>query len=369
MSDLQGSSGNYVQFHAGVETVSDDERATIDGIIDSMCSESRMVATREGRAVRASHAKTSGVLKGMLTVHDGLAPELRQGLFARPGSYPALARLAQGPGEHLADRVSTHRGLSLKLFGVAGEKLDGHAEDTQDFVLATGPVFPDPDAAGFLKSIKQIEKGTDRPEGIKAAVSATAGVLNSAIKAVTGSDVPRLDFFGHAPLHPVAESYHSQAALRYGEHVAKVALFPVAPEQVALSGQTLDPAADPDVFRNATVEYFRQHAAIFEFRVQLCTDLQAMPVEDASRPWSETDSPYVTVATLTLPRQEALSPARVGFVEEVLSFRPAHTLAAHRPLGSLMRARLQVYRALSAFRHQYNGVAEAEPATLEAVPD
>ena len=369
MNDTPGSAADYVRFHAGIETPIEGEQQTIEAIIVSMRGESGTVAAREGRAVRASHAKTSGILKGELVVHDGLAPAFRQGLFARPGTYPALARLAQGPGEHLSDRVSTHRGLSLKLFGVAGEKLDGHGQDTQDFVLATGPVFPDPDAAGFLASMKMIETATGRPDGVKAAVSTTARVLNTAIRTVTGSDVPRLDFFGHAPLHPVAESYHSQAAIRYGDHVAKVALFPVGPEQVALAGKTLDPSADPDVFRNATVAYFREHGATFEFRVQLCTGLEAMPVEDASVQWNEADSPYVTVATLTLPRQEALSPARVMHVEETLSFRPAHSLAAHRPLGSLMRARLQVYRALSAYRHQYNMTAEAELASLDAVPD
>lgn len=204
---------------------------------------------------------------------------------------------------------------------------------------------------------------------MKAAVSATARVLNTAIKAVKGSDVPRLDFFGHAPLHPLAESYHSQAALRHGDYVAKIGVFPVAPEQVAMAGEPLDPKADPNVFREKTQEYFRFHPAVFELRVQLCTDLESMPVEDASRQWSEAESPYVTVATLTLPVQEALSPERVRYVEEVLSFRPAHCLVEHRPLGSLMRARLQVYSALSAFRHHYNSVGEAEPARLDAVPD
>lgn len=368
MSDAAGSAPHYVRYGAGVETASADEQEAIDGIIASMHHESEMVAGREGTAVRASHAKTSGVLKGTLVVHDGLAPALRQGLFAKPGTFEALVRLAQGPGETLADTVSTHRGMAIKVFGVEGEKLDGHAENTQDFVLATGPVFPDPDAAGFLKSMKQIEKGP-QGEGVKAAVSATARVLNTAIKAVKGSDVPRLDFFGHTPLHPVAESYHSQAALRHGDYVAKVAVFPVGPEQVAMADVALDPKADPNVFRDKTQEYFKSHDAVFEFRVQLCTDLESMPVEDASKQWSEADSPYLTVATLTLPVQEALSPARVRYVEEVLSFRPAHALVEHQPLGSLMRARLQVYSALSAFRHHYNSVSEAEPATLEAVPD
>ena len=361
---------SFVRYHLGIETTQPGETETIDNIVTSMQNETvKVAAGNTGRAVRASHAKTSGVLKGTLVVHDGLTPALRQGLFAQPGSYPALARLAQGPGEHLSDRISTHRGLSLKLFGVAGPKIDGHVEDTQDFVLATGPVFPDADAAAFLKSMRQIEAVSGGHDTLKTVVSTTARTLNAAAKVVTGQDVPRLDFFGHAPLHPLAESYHSQAAIRYGDHVAKVALFPTSAEQVARSGETLDPGADPDVFRNATAAYFRDHDAVFELRVQLCTDLESMPIEDASVLWSEQDSPYVTAATLTLPRQDALSPARVGFVENRMSFRPGHSLEAHRPLGSLMRARLGVYSALAAFRMTQDAAAAIEPKTLEEVPD
>ena len=60
-----------------------DETETIDSIVTSMQTETvKVAAGRTGRAVRASHAKTSSVLKGMLMVHDGLTPALRQGLFA-----------------------------------------------------------------------------------------------------------------------------------------------------------------------------------------------------------------------------------------------------------------------------------------------
>ena len=138
--------------------------------------------------------------------------------------------MAQGPGEHLSDTVSTRRGLVLTLFGVSGPKLDGHTEDAQDFVLATGPAFPDADAGALLKDMRRIEAASGGHETLRTAVSATARTLNAAAKAVTNSDVPRLGFCGHATLHPLAESCHSQATIRHGDHVAKVALFPVSAE-------------------------------------------------------------------------------------------------------------------------------------------
>jgi hypothetical protein len=362
-------SADFVRFHDGIETPSPEEQDTIRSIIDTMMSESRKVAAKEGRAVRASHAKTSGIVKGRFEVLQGLPPAFAQGICAQPRAYDVLARFAQGPGETLRDTVSTHRGCALKLFGVEGQKLDNHPGNTQDFVLATGPVFPDPDAASFLRSMKGIEKNVGRSDSFKAAVAATAQVANKAIKAVKGSDVAVLDFFGHPPLHPLAESYHSQAALRWGDAIAKVALFPVSPGLVALADTRLDPKQDPDVFRHAVAEWFRSNEAVFEFRVQLCTDLDTMPVEDASVRWPEDRSPYVTVAVLRFPPQDALSERRLLFVEEVLAFRPSHALLEHRPLGSLMRARLQVYTSLSAFRHANNGEAEQEPAEIAAVPD
>ena len=358
----------FLRYHDGIETPKPDEDAVIDQIIASMTRESETTSKRYGHAVRASHAKVSGVVTGEMEILADLPAELAQGLFAKPGTHPAVVRFAQGPGELLKDSVSTHRGMAIKVFGVEGEKLPGHDAPTQDFVLATGPVFPNPDAASFLGSMKQLERGTKAPEDVKVAISQLARGANTLVKTFTGKDTPILDFFGHTPRHPVAEAYFSQAALRYGDYVAKVAAFPTSPAQDALSGQVLDTGADPDVFRHATAAFFRGEGATFEIRVQLCTDLDAMPVEDASTEWSQLASPYRTVARLTLPAQAADGAARLAYADDVLSFRPAHSLAAHRPLGSLMRARLKTYRALSRFRHERNGVPEREPASVSEVP-
>ncbi len=360
--------GRYVRYSDAIETPEQGESETIDGIIQSMTGESQTVAERDGQTVRASHAKSTGLLKGALQVLDGLPEPLRQGLFAAPHRYDVIARLAQGPGEKLSDSVSTHRGMAVKVFGVAGRKLPGHSGDTQDFVFATGATFPQSDAAGFLTAIKGLEKGAGQPELVKQAVSAASRVANAVVNAL-GSDSSTLGFFGHTKRSPLADAYFSQAALRYGEYVAKMGIFPVSPDLVALIGATLDTSADPDIFRHAVVEHFRSAGAQFELRVQLCTDLERMPVENASTPWPEDESPYVPVATLSFPAQDAYSPARERYFDEALSFQPAHSLETFRPLGSLMRARLQTYRALSAYRHQQNRVAQVEPSAVQEVPN
>ena len=71
---------------------------------------------------------------------------------------------------------------------------------------------------------------------------------------------------------------------------------------------------------------------------------------------------------LRLPRQEAYSPARAAYVDDALSFCVTHSLAAHRPLGSLQRARLACYPAMSRARHEANGRPLAEPRSINDVP-
>ena len=359
---------NYVRYSDDLETVADDEGQVIDGIIATMTHESQTVAERDGQTVRASHAKSTGLVKGSVTVLPNLPEPLRQGLFTEARSYPVLMRFAQGPGEKLSDSVSTHRGVGIKVLGVDGAKLPGHNGATQDFVLATGVAFAQSNAATFLTAIKGIQKGTGLPEAVKQAVSSTSRVVNAALNAV-GGDSPTFGFFGHTKRNPLADAYFSQAALRYGNYVAKIGLFPVSPELVAIIDETLDTSADPDAFRHAVGNHLRAHGAMFELRAQLCTNLDAMPVENASVPWPEDQSPYIPVARIEIPAQNAYSPARQVYFDEVLSFQPAHSLAAHRPLGSLMRARLHTYQALSAYRHGQNQQRQAEPANPEEVPD
>ena len=359
----------YVRYRDDVEAVRPDEGRVIDGIIAAMQREFATTAERHRHGVRASHAKSHGVLKGELRVPDGLPEPLRQGLFARARTYPVLVRMANVPGEILNDNVVTQRGLSFKVLGVDGPMLPGHeGGTTQDFLLDNGTRFPDADAARFLATITGLEEATPAPGALKAAVSAVSRAANAALHAV-GADSATLDFFGHPPRHPLADAYYSQAAIRYGDHIAKLGVFPATPAQVALADEVLDVGRDPDALRTATVGYFREHAAEFEVRVQLCTDLERMPVEDASVEWPEDESPYVPVARLVLPAQDAYSPARRAYFDDALSFSPAHGLAVHRPLGSLMRARLKTYPALAEVRHARNGRAEAEPRSLDEVPD
>jgi len=358
----------YLRYRDDIETPEENEQESIDGIIKGMTQESEVVEKRQGHAVRASHAKSTACVVGELTVADDLPPELAQGLFAKGGTFQVAVRFAQGPGENLGDRVSTHRGMAIKVFGIEGEKLPGHDAPTQDFVFASGPTFPAGTAAGFLSQAKKIGLTTPMPEGVKSAASSIARNINKMLNAVAGGPSPTLDFYGHPFSHPLDDYYFSQCPVRFGEYVAKLGAFPVSPDQLALDDWQLDPHEDEDGFRHAAIRYFDEHDAVFELRARLWADAETQPIEDTSVEWPAQDSEYRTVATIRLPRQAAYGAERVRYFDEVMTFRPAHSLAVHRPLGGVMRARLQVYRALSAFRHRENGVDEQNTASIEQIP-
>lgn len=207
---------------------------------------------REGRAVRASHAKSTACVGGTMSVPDDLATELAQGLFATGGTFDVAVRFAQGPGETLSDRVFTHRGMSIKVFGVPGERLPGHEEAVQDVVLASDPTFPSGTAKGFLRDGTVVSGSAGLPESAKIAVSAFARSLDTVLHAV-GTDSPKAEFLGHPFSHPLIDPYFSQAPMRWGKFVAKVGAFPVSAAQEALRDWRLNPHQDEDGFRTATV--------------------------------------------------------------------------------------------------------------------
>lgn len=359
---------DYVRYRAGVEQVPDDEAETIAKIAQSFTSEIDAVVKKEGHAMRGSHAKATGYAVGELVVESGLPTELAQGLFATAGTYEALVRFAQGPGELLDDSVSTHRGMAIRLLGLDGETIpESDQPGIQDWLLSTGPNFIHSTAKTFqLDFTAGVSKAPALPQAVKSAVSAVSRVAQAGLKAV-GMSSDMLGFFGHPAKHPLADTYFSQAPIRWGDHIAKIAMVPSWGTLAAVGEDTLD-TSRPNVFRERMVETFAAEGPAFDLRVQLCTDLDDMPVENAATEWSQDVSPYRTVARLTLPPQNAYGEARRRFFDEGLGFTPAHALAAHRPLGGIMRARIATYRQLANHRRRINGATPIAPRSPSEVP-
>ena len=362
-------SGAPVRYSPAVEHPQPDEDKTIGELEQQFDIVQHTTAKDYGHAVRAVHAKAHGIARGKLTVRDGLKPELAQGLFARAGSYEAIARISTQPGDLLDDSVNSPRGLALKVIGVDGERLPGSEGDTtQDFVLVNGPVFGAPDTKKFLANLTLLAKTTDRIEGVKKALSAVLQPIEAGLEAI-GRPSPNLQQLGGAaPVHPLGETYYSQTAYRFGDHIAKFALFPVSDGLTKLTGSHVHTSGRPDAIREAVNEELIEHGGTWELRVQLCRDLEKQPVEDATVEWTAADSPFESVATLEVEPQLGWTPIASGKTDDALSFNVWHGLAAHRPLGNINRARNDPYRRSADFRGRTNGCPMHEPKALAEVP-
>ena len=328
----------------------------------------RTMASHYRHAYRPVHAKSHGVLIGTLTVTGGLAEPLAQGLFAQAGSYPVILRFSTNPGDLLADSVSSPRGLAIKILGVPGEMVPSHSGNaTQDLVCVNAKAFVAPDPAGFLKQVKLFDKTLEFPESVKQAVSTVARGTNEVLRAI-GVHSGTLDNLGHPYTHPLGESYYTIAPLRYGGYVAKLGIAPSSDNLKALTGKHIDAGHGFNPLEAALQGFFKTETGIWDIQAQLAIDAETTPIEDASKEWPEDKSPYQTVATLTVAPQESYSDARQVFVDEQLSFSPWHALAAHQPLGGIMRARQKAYEEAQKFRAERNFRAHVEPKSVEEVP-
>jgi hypothetical protein len=344
-----------VRFSPSVEQPQPDEDRTIEAIKAVFKSIMDTTSKDYGHAVRGVHAKGHGLVRGVLTVVDGLPPELAQGLFAQPGGYEAVMRFSTAPGDILDDAVSASRGVALKLFGVPGERLPGSDDNDQDFVMVNGPVFGAATPAEFVKGLRLLAATTDKAEGLKKAWSATLRVLEGAIESVGGKSMLLSQLGGAPEVHPLGETYYSQTAYRYGEFIAKFALKPLSPGLTERTGDKVHVHGRPDALREDIGEVIIEQGGIWQLCAQLCTDLDKMPVEDPTVVWEERLSRFRPVATLRIPPQLAWEHGRSEREEDALSFSPWHGLAAHRPLGAVNRARREVYEFSAGYRSDFNG--------------
>lgn len=274
------TSTSPVIFSPNVETMEPDEAQTIDDLNAAFDKILSTTARDYGHAVRAVHAKAHGVLKAVLTVHDGLPPELAQGLFSRPQEYDAYLRISTNAGDILPDAISLPRGLAIKVMGVSGQRLPDAAGSTQDFVLVNGPIFQAKTAEKFLGSLKMLAKTTDRLEGTKKTISTVLQGVNSALEAVGVSSTTVQSMGGAPNVDPLGETYFSVTPFRYGDYIAKFSVKPVSSALTKLTGRKIDADDHNDAIRDAVQMEMRHLTAVWEFRVQLCRDLSKQPIED-----------------------------------------------------------------------------------------
>jgi hypothetical protein len=229
----------------------------------------------------------------------------------------------------LPDTVSTPRAMAIKIMGVTGEHVPESTEDdSQDFLMVNGPAFVHPGPKGFLKDSKLLALTTEKSTLAKTIVSAVLRGTEAVIEAVGGESAKIKNMGGHPKSHPLGATYFTQVPFLFGPYMGKFSLAPVSPALTALTDRTLETEGD-DAQRQAVIDFFASQAdtpAQWELRVQLCTCIEKMPREDSSIAWDEALSPYVTVAALTIPAQQAWNTPESENLEDRIAFDPWHAI-------------------------------------------
>ncbi len=325
----------------------DEEQQTSD--LTRLLMEKMEKDYQHGKMLRGAHPKHHGCLRTQFVIEANLPQHLRVGVFTETKTYPAWVRFSSSAPKVQPDSKRDVLGMAIKLMDVDGEKLleDEKDESTQDFLLISHPVL-------LVGNVKDFLKLTD---------SAINGglfwfFLNPFDLHLKEIVIGLKALKRHA--NPLHTRYWSTTPYLFGPGQAvKYSAFPCA----GLSG-TIAKKSGPGYLRQAMKKELAQDEACFDFMVQIQTDPQKMPIEDARTNWDETLSPFIKVATLKIPSQVFDSPGQMDFCED-LSFTPWHSLSEHRPLGGINRARKQIYRDLSIFRHEQNNKKREEPQSSD----
>lgn len=323
------------------ERIEDGEEARLVAHAEAIREMQRSVAKKtQGEGARAKdralHAKATAGVLGELTVLPDLPAHARAGLFATPATYPAYVRFSNGVGVRQSDTKPDVRGCALKIVGVPGKKIIPGMEDarTQDLLFIRTPAIPFRDAYEFVSVVT----ATANPLLLLPRVIGRLGVGR------TLALLPKLTSALKQPMNALASTHwYTAAPVACGAYAMKLALVPTgdAPADAPPAG-----ARSKDYLGEELAARLSRGAASWELRAQHFVDEARTPIEDASVEWLEADAPAVTVARLTLPKQDLTAPRarRIAEAIETFSFDPWHALVEHRPLGNIMRARNHAYR-------------------------
>ena len=166
--------------------------------------------------------------------------------------------------------------------------------------------------------------------------------------------------------NPLLTTFWTMAAVRHGDYVAKVRVAPAAESAAhAIHGELdLKQRTGRVSFRPSWMNC-KARAFDFDLQVQLCTDLNAMPVNDVTVEWPEKLSPFVTVGRVHLPRQDISGPEN-SEKGDALAFNQWRVTADHRPLGEIMEVR-RIYSASAKIRRTLNHQPQTEPSSADEV--
>jgi len=331
-------------------TVNDLERslatepAVIAEISEKIILMQKNAAAEQHRPIcRGTHAK--GVCAraqfevfGVSVGRDrALAARLAKGIYAKPGTYPAIVRFANADPKVNSDFKADVRSLSFSVeFARGGAATSGARILRQDYSMQNATTLPLNDAHAFLVAMKVLT------------ASSPAKAIRSLPwrdKLIFARTMMLAQLQAHQPVKPHQQlRYWSTVPFRHGpEDVVKYSATPSIDNPARQLQKN-----NPNALQDELVRHLNEDAKMssFDFALQFL-DTERMTywgkrrdagfwIENASVEWKEAQAPFHTVARLTLLPKSQL-PQGAG--ESVYFDVTGHSLPDSTPLGSINRAR------------------------------
>ena len=264
----------------------------------------------------------------------GLASRLAQGIYAKPGIYPATVRFANAASTFASDRSPDLRALSFSV----NLTPDASQPTYQDFSLQSNPTFPINDAHSFAVLMGVLSAGSPREQG----------------KAIAGLSIPDLLRFlkgavlGKVQTHGKTRAYQqmrywSTVPFRNGPSEAvKYSTIPSPTNPAHALGE------GPNDLRDELIRHLNSDEPMssFDFGLQML-DTENMTrwgmrkpasfwVENATVKWNEAQAPFHVIGRLTLlPRSNfPIEECEPRYIDVTTNSTPDT-----QPLGSVNRAR------------------------------
>lgn len=292
-----------------------------------------------GEVKRFNQGKSLGCFNAEFEVLDGLAPELKQGLFQKPGRYDSLVRFANA--STFDDSEKDLRGMSIKVSGVEGESLSG-VKGEQHFLLNSYPALFVDTPETFYKFIQ----ATYQDKRWKFFLDPRDSHLKSLWIVFRARD-------NHSSPFDIPFWSTTPFAFGGGKPV-KYSAKPCSTVSSELPGTLTE-----NYLRDSMQQHLSRAGVCFDFMVQFQTNDSDMPIEDASVVWDEDDSPFQKVARIKIEPQDFGTNEALAACEKT-SFNPWHSLAAHKPVGRMNQVRNKVYAFTSRFRIGENSLRETD---------
>jgi hypothetical protein len=266
-----------------------------------------------------------------------LAARLAQGMFAKPGVYPAIVRFGNADPSKNSDFKADVRSLSFSVdLTRNGTTISGTRFDRQDFSMQNATTLPINDSPAFLAIMKLLT-----------APNPAAGLWSLPFKDKLRvlRTLALVQVQAHQKIKPYQQlRYWSTVPFRHGPvDVVKHSATP-SPGNPAHPLQR----SNPNGLQDELIRHLQEDSKMsaFDFGVQfLHPDRMTywgkhydanFWVENASIEWDEAEAPFHIVARLTLLPKSLLQPDEA---EATYFDVTGHSTPDSTPLGSINRAR------------------------------